>query len=158
MPARVGKSWGAAKARVLRKAALADPTPLPRHVTPYEPDEVPGRSKFGNRRVEVDGVKFDSAKESRRWAELKLLERGGAIKDLRRQVTYRLEVNGHHVTSYRADFDYLEPITVPGLMGPAGAMLHVTEDVKGGEATITDAFRIKAALFKAIHGREIRIT
>ena len=32
-----------------------------------------GNTKYGNTKVEYDGVKFDSKKEVRRYAELKLL-------------------------------------------------------------------------------------
>ena len=35
----------------------------------------PKRQKYGNRRVEVDGVKFDSKHEGDRWAELQLLQK-----------------------------------------------------------------------------------
>lgn len=39
-------------------------------------------NKYKNRKVTVDGIKFDSMKEARRYKELKLLERGGAITGL----------------------------------------------------------------------------
>lgn len=48
------------------------------------------RPKYGNRKVVRDGITFDSAKEARRWSELLLLERVGAIQNLQRQVKYQL--------------------------------------------------------------------
>lgn len=48
------------------------------------------RNKYGARKVTVDGVTFDSAKEYRRFCELRLLERAGEIAGLRRQVKYIL--------------------------------------------------------------------
>ena len=48
------------------------------------------RNKYGNTKTEVDGIIFDSAKEARRWQELRLAERADAIRDLRRQVKYEL--------------------------------------------------------------------
>lgn len=39
-------------------------------------------SKMGNIQTVVDGIKFDSRREARRYAELKLLLRAGIIKDL----------------------------------------------------------------------------
>ena len=48
------------------------------------------RSKFHNIRIEADGHKFDSKKEYKRYCELKLLERGGLIGDLRLQVPFEL--------------------------------------------------------------------
>jgi hypothetical protein len=63
-------------------------------------------SKFRNRKTTLDGETFDSAKEARRWQELKLLEAAGEIKSLRRQVTFPCEHNGVLITKYRADFVY----------------------------------------------------
>lgn len=48
-------------------------------------------SKFKAQRVEVAGIKFDSKKEAARWAELKVLERAGVIRDLELQVPIMLE-------------------------------------------------------------------
>lgn len=47
-------------------------------------------AKYHNRKVMVDGIKFDSRKEACRYQDLKLLERVGEITDLRRQVKYVL--------------------------------------------------------------------
>ena len=48
-------------------------------------------NKYGNRKTTTsDGVVHDSRLEASRWCELKLLERAGAIKDLRRQVEFEL--------------------------------------------------------------------
>lgn len=44
------------------------------------------RNKFGAVKTEVDGIKFDSKHEANRWLQLRLLERAGAIRDLKRQV------------------------------------------------------------------------
>lgn len=46
--------------------------------------------KYGNRKVVIDGIQFDSAKESRRYCELKLLERAGKIEDLELQKEFEL--------------------------------------------------------------------
>lgn len=43
-------------------------------------------NKYRNNKVTYDGIIFDSKKEAQRYAELKLLERTGRIKELRRQV------------------------------------------------------------------------
>lgn len=43
-------------------------------------------NKFGAIATTVDGIRFDSLKEARRWSELRLLERAGEIRNLRRQV------------------------------------------------------------------------
>lgn len=46
--------------------------------------------KYNNRKIIVDGITFDSKKEAKRYQELKMLERAGAIHDLQRQVKYVL--------------------------------------------------------------------
>ena len=47
-------------------------------------------SKYNSRTVELDGMIFDSAKEYRRFCELSLLEKAGAISGLQRQVKFEL--------------------------------------------------------------------
>lgn len=64
--------------------------------------------KYRNTPTVVDGIKFPSKGEARRWSELKLLERGGAIKDLKRQVLFHLSGRRGKVGRYTVDFTYLE--------------------------------------------------
>lgn len=85
-------------------------------------------NKYGNRKTVVDGVVFDSAREARRWQELKLLERAGEISHLRRQVPFELiptQKEGKRVVeravTYVADFVYTDNAT-------GGS---VVEDAKG---------------------------
>lgn len=47
-------------------------------------------SKYHSKKVMVDGIEFDSKREAKRYGELLLLERAGAITDLQRQVKYKL--------------------------------------------------------------------
>lgn len=47
-------------------------------------------SKYGNKKIVVDGITFDSKKEAKRFQELSLLEKAGAIRNLQRQVKYIL--------------------------------------------------------------------
>lgn len=97
-----------------------------------------GGSKYHAKKTVVDGITFDSRKEAKRYSELKLLERAGAIKGLQRQVRYELipafDVDGKHYrpTSYVADFVYVEDGR------------EVVEDVKGYR---TDVYRLKSKLF-----------
>ena len=46
--------------------------------------------KYGNRKVVIDGIQFDSAKEANRYCELKLLQRAGQITDLELQKEFEL--------------------------------------------------------------------
>ena len=73
------------------------------------------RHKYNAKRTVVDGLKFDSKGESRRWMELRLLERAGKIRNLRRQIPYELSVVNwradtyHQIGKYVADFAYEQP-------------------------------------------------
>lgn len=48
------------------------------------------KAKYHNKKVEYDGQTFDSQKEMHRYAVLRLLEKDGHIKDLKRQVKFVL--------------------------------------------------------------------
>ena len=47
-------------------------------------------NKYNNKKIVVDGEIFDSKKEYKRYCELSLLEKAGAITELQRQVKYVL--------------------------------------------------------------------
>lgn len=48
-------------------------------------------NKFGAIPQVVDGIRFDSLREARRWGELRLMEKAGEIRNLRRQVKINLQ-------------------------------------------------------------------
>lgn len=48
-------------------------------------------NKFSAIPTTVDGIRFDSLREARRWGELRLMERAGEIRGLRRQVKIELQ-------------------------------------------------------------------
>lgn len=72
------------------------------------------QSKYKNKKVVVNGIKFDSQLEANHYKTLLLLERAGAIKDLRLQVKFELQPsfnkNGKHyqAINYVADFVYYD--------------------------------------------------
>lgn len=101
--------------------------------------------KYGNKKTEVDGIKFDSKAEANRYEKLKALEKSGVIKGLELQKTYKLCKgrwnNGKPFSiSYKADFVY-------SLDGDI-----IVEDVKGFR---TEAYQLKKKLMKAVYGIEI---
>jgi Protein of unknown function (DUF1064). len=57
-------------------------------------------TKYNATKVTIDGHTFDSKKESNRYLELKLLERGKVISDLRTQVEFELLPN-QYITEKR---------------------------------------------------------
>jgi hypothetical protein len=96
------------------------------------------RNKYGAKRTTVDGITFASAKESRRYEELKILQRGGLISDLKIQPVFPLVINGIRIGRYTADFAYTEK----------GA--EVVEDVKS-RPTKTEAYSLRIRVFKACY-------
>jgi hypothetical protein len=70
------------------------------------------KSKYNNRKTEVDGIPFDSAKEAARYQELKLLERIEMISDLVLQPRFELQPSfkrdgkTERAIWYVADFKY----------------------------------------------------
>ena len=114
------------------------------------------RRKYGNRKVEVLGHKFDSVKEGRRYNELLLLLRAGKISDLKLQPEFPITIalkpvvirskaypNGRKV-KYKADFSYVDNKT--------GKV--VVEDVKGMDLPVS---RLKRAIVEAIYGVRVVI-
>lgn len=107
-------------------------------------------TKYNNKKITVNGQVFDSKKEANRYKELLLLEKAGAIKDLRMQVKFTLipaqrdEATGKVVErecSYKADFVYSEGDKT------------VVEDVKGFP---TKEYIIKRKLMLWRYGIRIR--
>jgi hypothetical protein len=105
------------------------------------PRETPKPSKYGNKRTVIDGLVFDSKGEAGRWMELRTMEKAGLIERLERQVRISLEVNGHHICTYVADFVYYQDDE------------RIVEDFKGKR---TDTYMLKSKLFAAIHGQRIK--
>ena len=100
--------------------------------------------KYHNKKTVADGIKFDSKLEAERYAQLKILERAGVIRDLELQPSFELipsfRKNGKtwRRTLYKADFRYIL----------AEDDSYIIEDVKGSTAVITDVFRLKQKLFE----------
>lgn len=122
-------------------------------------------NKYGSKKIEVDGIVFDSKKEAKRYQELILLEKAGAIIELKRQVKFVLIPAQYKATdvmvkkgkhagqyktklverecSYMADFVYFDIETGQ----------KVVEDTKGFR---TKDYIIKRKLMLYIHGIRIK--
>ena len=98
-------------------------------------------SKYRAVRTVVDGVTFASKREAARYQELLLMQKGGLIEGLECQPRYPIEVNGHKICTYVADFTYLE------------RRKRILEDVKGVK---TPVYRLKYKLMQACYGITIR--
>ena len=100
------------------------------------------KSKYSNKKVNIDGITFDSMKEANRYRELKLLEKVGEISNLVLQPVYVLlesfEYKGEKIRAikYLGDFEYVDSKT--------GS--KVLEDTKGFK---TKDYLIKVKLLKS---------
>ena len=122
------------------------------------------RRKYGNTKIMVDGIQFDSKREAARYQELKLLERAGVISFLQRQAKFQLIPDQHapsnaiytkgprkgqrkpgklleHECSYIADFCYIRNGET------------VVEDAKGYR---TEVYKIKKKLMLERYGIQIK--
>lgn len=96
-------------------------------------------SKYRAKKTEVDGIKFDSKKEAKRYIVLKALEGKGEIEKLMLQPRFLLQEgfrkNGkaYRKIEYVADFMYEQD----------GKL--IIEDVKGIK---TDVYKLKQKLFE----------
>lgn len=95
------------------------------------------RSKYSAKRVEFDGIIFDSKKEAGRYMQLKMMQKAGMISNLERQVPFELNPGGTHSLIYKADFVYTDD---------AGKI--IVEDVKGYR---TKEYKKKRRLMLEVH-------
>lgn len=102
-------------------------------------------TKYRSTPTFVDGIRFASKKEAKRWGELSLLQKAGQICDLDCQVRYELipKQLGERACWYVCDFRYCH----------VQSRAIFVEDVKGMR---TPVYKIKKKLMLKIHG--IRIT
>ena len=109
------------------------------------------KSKYHAQPVEIDGIRFDSQKEARRYSELRLLERAGEIRDLQYHKAFVLipdqRIDGRiveHPVKYEADFCYYDR------EGHA-----IVEDTKGVK---TRDYIIKRKLMLYVHNIRVKET
>ena len=110
-------------------------------------------NKYGARKTKTldangEVLTFDSSRELERWLELKIMERGKAIKNLQRQVPFELvpkhkreDGKTERAVTYIADFVYTENGKT------------IVEDVKGYR---TKEYIIKRKLMLDRHGITIK--
>jgi len=121
-------------------------------------------SKYRNKKIEVNGIKFDSTSEGRRYEQLLIMERAHVISDLVLQPKFLLQDGfkkcpecgcmpekgrkcpkcGTMTRTFRpryyiADFQYFDKKSGKTRI----------EDVKGSKGFMTDLFRFKWTLFEA---------
>lgn len=107
-------------------------------------------SKYGAKKTEYNGIKFDSKKEAERFQELLLLQKANKIKNLKLQPKYELQekfiLNGktHRAITYIADFEYLD----------LEKNIIIVEDVKSSFTAKNEVFRLKEKMFLKKYGNK----
>jgi len=111
------------------------------------------KSKYGNQKVIVDGIPFDSKKEATRYCDLLLLQKAGKIRLLQMQVEFVLQS-----CSYFADFVYQEKFEV--FLTHSGPMSIewkiVVEDVKSPTTRKDKMYRLKKKMMMDLHCIQIQ--
>lgn len=124
-----------------------------------------GGNKYKAKKIEIDGMKYDSKKEYNRHMDLLILEKAGEIKDLKRQVKFVLipaqrepdrvgarggKIQGKVIErecAYVADYMYTDVKTGE----------QVVEDVKGYKGGgAYDLFTIKRKMMLYFYGIKIK--
>ena len=123
------------------------------------------KGKYNNTKVEIDGIKYDSKKESQRNAYLELMQKQGLQKKKKRQVVFELiptiyedkvvhlktkdkivQRVAQKAVTYKADFTYIKD----------GQL--VVEDVKASAsyAALDKTFILKEKMMRYFHGIVIK--
>ena len=118
-------------------------------ITAREYRNLKTKSKYGNKKVKIDGLTFDSKAEALYYSKLKKMHERGEILFFRVQPRYRLldgfEKDGkrHRPIDYIADFE----------VHHKDGSIEVV-DIKGYK---TDVFRIKEKMFNAKYPHKLSI-
>ena len=107
-------------------------------------------NKYRAIKKKVDGIKFDSRLEAKRYSELKLLERAGEIANLEIKPVFKFSIDGRPVlirsdrykngrqAKYTADFAYFD----------TRKNCRVVEDTKGHA---TAEYKLRKAITEAMY-------
>ena len=97
-------------------------------------------SKYGNKKVVIDGHKFDSIAESKYYLQLKWLKQANQIKDFKLQPRFLLQDSFKKDGRTFRKIEYVADFEIHHLDGSIEVV-----DVKGME---TEAFKLKKKLFE----------
>lgn len=95
-------------------------------------------NKFHAKKTVFEGITFDSGLECRRYQQLRLLEKGGIIRQLERQLPFVLTVNGTKIGKMIIDHGWFENNA------------RVLEETKA-PPTRTSTYRLKKRILLALN-------
>lgn len=102
-------------------------------------------SKYGNQKVTVNDIKFDSKREANHYLYLKGLQNAGKIWNLQLQTKLNFRLDGKHIFNYFADFSYEDDEGIHYI------------DVKSPITAKNPTFRLKKKIIEASYKIEIEV-
>ena len=129
-------------AELMKRRRTAQTSSVSAAALPPSPEGKARRSKYGNRRVEIDGKKFDSQHEAGAYIMLMQRVRAGELKCVLRQVPFDLPGG----IRYIADFVSIRP----------DMSIEAVIDAKSEATKKNRVYINKKKQMKAIYGIEIR--
>jgi hypothetical protein len=108
-------------------------------------------SKYGSKKIIIDGITFDSKKEAKRYEELKLLEKARKIDSFELQKSFLLQEGFVEKKPNSIGSKFIRPITYicDFFYYDKDKGWFVVEDVKGIK---TEAYKLKKKLFLNKYG------
>ena len=114
--------------------------------TPRQPVTTAKTNKYGAQKTEVDGLVFDSKKESVQWIKFCRMQEAGLIKNLKRQTSLDFFINNKKMFTYKPDMEYDD------LDG-----IHHYIDVKSAITAKNPVFRLKKKIIEAYYNITIEL-
>lgn len=104
-------------------------------------------SRFAAQAQTVDGYRFASKKEAKRYGELRLLERAGEIAELVVHPAFDVQIAGRHFCTYTADFAYRVRLSERTKENE-----RIIEEVKSTGTRKDTAYRLRRKAAELAHG------
>lgn len=121
------------------------------------------RPKYGNKKVELNGILFDSEREMQRYLMLKAAQENGVISDLELQPKWVLipKITETYVKHLKTKDKVCErtaqlPITYTADFAYTKDGERIIEDVKISPKMLPKEFVLKVKMMRAIHGIKVR--
>lgn len=121
------------------------------------------RTKYGNKKVEWQGISFDSKKEMQRYLVLKEAQDNGIISDLEMQPKWELipKITETYVKHLKTKDKVCErtaqlPITYTADFAYTKDGERIIEDVKISPKMLPKEFVLKVKMMRAIHGIKVK--
>lgn len=122
------------------------------------------RAKYGNVKVVVDGVAFDSKRESQRWLVLRQAQEDGIISDLELQPKFELipAIREKYVKHLKTKDKICErtvqlPITYTADFAYVKDGLRVIEDVKISPHLLPKELSLKVKMMRFFHNITVKL-